>query len=198
MLGMIHRTVLGCGPRHFASMFQNAPPSTSQKHCWHLQSHRRSRNSQKLIRSILGSHRCLLPARVVEQKSVAAMQHELQCLLKFRAVNREDDWHYTFSPRVSQSEHPLHHFSWLCCDVQPLSRQQLGGSRCGVCVAALSAHCLGHDHWSGWSPSIRSDQQARSAGGRQHATEGNGMEAKVKGRQASWKIVYADDVVENL
>ena len=53
----------------------------------------------------------LLPARVVEQKSVAAMQHELQCLLKFRAVNSEDGWQHTFSPRVSLSEHPLHHFS---------------------------------------------------------------------------------------
>ena len=29
-------------------------------------------------------------------------------------------------------------------------------------------------------------------------SEGNDMEAKVEGRQASWKIVYADDVVANL
>ena len=34
MLGLIHRKVLGCGPRHFASMFRLAPPSSSQKHCW--------------------------------------------------------------------------------------------------------------------------------------------------------------------
>ena len=55
MLGLIHRTVLGYGLRHFASMFQLAPPSTSQKHCcWHLQSHRGSRNLQKLVRSTLG------------------------------------------------------------------------------------------------------------------------------------------------
>ena len=54
-----------------------------------------------------GSHRCL----VVEQKSAAAMQHELQCLLKFRAVNREDGWRHTFPLYVSLSEHPLHHFS---------------------------------------------------------------------------------------
>ena len=90
-------------PRHFASMFQLAPPSTSQKHCWHLQSHRGFRNLQKLVRSTLGLTDVsnLLPARVVEQKSVVAMQHELQCLLKFRAVNREDGWQHTFSPRVS-------------------------------------------------------------------------------------------------
>ena len=86
------------------------PPSTSQKHCW-LQSHRGSRNLQKLVRSTLGLTDVynLLPAKVVEQKSVAAMQHELQCLLKFRAVNREDGWQHTFSRRVS--EHPLRHFS---------------------------------------------------------------------------------------
>ena len=79
----------------------------------HVQSHRGSRNLQKLVRSTLGLTYVynLLPARVVEQKSVAAMQHELQCLLKFRAVNREDGWQHTFSPRVSLSEHPLHHFS---------------------------------------------------------------------------------------
>ena len=113
MLGLIHRTVLGCDPRHFASMFQLAPPSTSQKHCWHFQAHRGSRNLQKLVRSTLGLTDVynLLPARVVEQTSVAAMQHELQCLLKFRAVNREDGWLHTFSPNVSLSEHPLHHMS---------------------------------------------------------------------------------------
>ena len=44
MLGLIYRTVLGCGPRHFASMFRLAPPSLSQKHCWHLQSHRGLQN----------------------------------------------------------------------------------------------------------------------------------------------------------
>ena len=32
MLGLIHRSVLGCGPRHFANMFSPSPPSVSQKH----------------------------------------------------------------------------------------------------------------------------------------------------------------------
>ena len=34
----------------------------------------------------------LLPAQVVGQKSVAAMQHELQTLLKFRARNGDSFW----------------------------------------------------------------------------------------------------------
>ena len=67
MLGLIHRFVLGCGSRHFASMFQLAPPSTSQKDCWHLQSHRGSRHLQKQVRSTPGLTDVynLLPARVV-------------------------------------------------------------------------------------------------------------------------------------
>ena len=82
-------------------------PLEHHRLCWHLQSHRGSRNLQKLVRSTLGLTDVynLLPARVVEQKSIAAMQHELQCLLKFRG------WQHTFSPRVSLSEHPLHHVS---------------------------------------------------------------------------------------
>ena len=77
MLGLIHRSFLGCGPRHFASMFQLAPPSTSQKHCLHLQSHRGSCHLQKLVRSTLGltDFYNLLPGRV----------HELQCLLKIQS-----------------------------------------------------------------------------------------------------------------
>ena len=53
----------------------------------------------------------LLPAQVVGQKSVAAMQHELQTLLKFRARNGDSCWLHTFSPRVPLHEHPLQLFS---------------------------------------------------------------------------------------
>ena len=42
-----------------------------------------------------------------DQTSVAAIQHELQCLLKFSAVSREDGWQHTCSPRVSLAVHPL-------------------------------------------------------------------------------------------
>ena len=123
-----------------------------------------------LVRSTLGLTD--VPARVVEQKSVAAMQHELQCLLKFRAANREGN--------------------------------SFGVSRCGVCVAALSVQCLRHDLWCGWILSMACEEacdgQGTSScdpmrGQREDASmlsplrgsEGNGMEAKVDGRQASWK-----------
>ena len=52
----------------------------------------------------------LLPQQVVEQKSVAVMQHELQTLLKFDAAKGDDSWFHTFSLRVPLSERPLHLF----------------------------------------------------------------------------------------
>ena len=65
----------------------------------------------------------LLPQYVVEQKSAAAMQHELQTLLKFCAANGDDSRFHTFSPRVPLSEHPLHIFlETSTCVVTLLSR----------------------------------------------------------------------------
>ena len=114
MLGLCHWTVLGCGPRHFSSMFRLAPPSSSQKHCWQLQSHRGPRNLQKLVRSTLGLIDVynLLPGRVVEQMSVAAMQHELQCLWENQssAQGRRLAAHF-FTSSLSLPGHPLHHFA---------------------------------------------------------------------------------------
>ena len=82
MLGLIHRSVLGCGPRHLANMFLPSLPSVSQKHDKQLLSHRSPRHLQILSRSALGLvDVCnLFPAQVVGQKSVASMQHELQTL----------------------------------------------------------------------------------------------------------------------
>ena len=182
MLGLIHRTVLGCGPAHFASMFRPSPPSSSQKHCWHLQSHRGSQNLLKLVRSTLNlTDVCnLLPARVVDQMSVAAMQHELQCILKFRAASREDDWQHTFSPRVSLPEHP-----WdSIVPSSPFSRQQfwflMTWSQCR-CAQRPLPEARSLERLA--SPSIDREEacdgqgpsrcQARSAGGRKQAMEGS-------------------------
>ena len=72
-----------------------------------LCSHWGPRHLQMLARSALGlvDVHNLLPRHVVEQKSVAAMQHELQMLLKFRVATGDDSWLHTFSPRVPLSEH---------------------------------------------------------------------------------------------
>ena len=61
ILGLIHRTVLGCGPRHFASMFRLSPPSSFQKHCWQLQSQWSPKSSETGLFHT-GSHRCLQSA----------------------------------------------------------------------------------------------------------------------------------------
>ena len=113
VLGLIHRSVLGGGPRHFANMFLPSPPSASQKHDKQLLTHRSPRHLQILSRSALGLVDVynLLPAQVVGQKSVASMQHELQALLNFRVRNGDSYWHHTFSPRVPLHEHPLLQFS---------------------------------------------------------------------------------------
>ena len=54
MLGLIHRSVLGCGPRHFGNMCLPSPPSVSQKHDKQLSSQRSPRHLQILSRSALG------------------------------------------------------------------------------------------------------------------------------------------------
>ena len=93
MLGLLHRS-LGHGPRRFRNMFLPVTPSVFQKHNKQLCSHRSPRHLQLLARSALGLvdvHNLLLK-HVVEQKSVEAMQHQLQMLLKFRAANGDDSW----------------------------------------------------------------------------------------------------------
>ena len=96
MLGLMHRSVLGCGLGHFRDMFQPAPPSVSQKHSKQLCSHLGPRHLQMVARSALGLVDVynLLPKHVVEQKSVPS-----------HAARIAD------APEVSGVEHPLHLFS---------------------------------------------------------------------------------------
>ena len=81
------------------------PRRRFQKHSKQLCWHPGPRHLQMLARSALGLVDVynLLLKHVVEQKSVAAMQHELQMLLKFRASNGDDSWLHTFSLRVPLS-----------------------------------------------------------------------------------------------
>ena len=83
MLGLIHRSVLGCGSRHFANMFLPSPPSVSQKHDKQLLSHRNPRHLQILSRSALGLV-CvynLFPAQVVGTATVAGFTPSLHVSL---------------------------------------------------------------------------------------------------------------------
>ena len=58
MLGLVHRSVFGCGPRHFASVLQFVPPSSFPKHCWQLQSPPWLPKSSETGPFHTGSHRC--------------------------------------------------------------------------------------------------------------------------------------------
>ena len=94
MLGfLLHRSVPGCGPEALRDMFLPAPPSVFSEAQQATLFAPGSRHLQILARSALGLvdvYHVLLK-HAVEQKSVAAMQHELQMLLKLRAAHGGDD-----------------------------------------------------------------------------------------------------------
>ena len=120
--------------RFFGDMFQPASPSVFQKHGEQLCLHRGPRHLQMLARSAVGlvDVYILLPEHVVEQKSAAAMQHELQMLLKFGAPNGDDSWLRTFSPRVPLSEHPMRLFLETSTCVVPCCRPPITACRVRV------------------------------------------------------------------
>ena len=120
LLGVIHRTVLGRGPSHFAKFIvKNEASSQRQKHRMQLNEYRNgdvsdfalpgSRPAEYIQRSLFGllSIYNMLPADIVEQSStVSSFQSRLQKLVKERALN-STDWKYTFSPRIPLHRHPL-------------------------------------------------------------------------------------------
>ena len=131
LLGLIHRTVLGLGVRHFCEFFYlsgAAPPAGNwEKHNRQLHEFRadESPNSmgyffasgrgeaQKFVTcSALGlvsvyNH---LPKSIVEgATTVCQFQSYLQDLVKQRAAAGHDDWQLVLSPRVSWRHHPLVH-----------------------------------------------------------------------------------------
>ena len=110
MLGVIHRTVLGKGPRHFKEFFQLAPRVAGQRHRFQLVDIRLSGSVNSLLkRSSLGLIAIynLLPEWVLEAKCVKHFQKNLQELVKERATAGCEDWADSLSPRLSMSTHPL-------------------------------------------------------------------------------------------
>ena len=122
MLGVIHRSVLGRGPRHFQSFFK--ANEYARREC--LGKHRLqllplpddatdfmlpgSRPAEYIQNSAFGLINVYneLPACVVEASPcVPSFQKALQELVISRANAGNDDWEYTLSPRVSAWRHPL-------------------------------------------------------------------------------------------
>ncbi len=114
MLGVIHRSVLGLGPRHFHKFVRppwrwTAAHRVSQRHRFHLEDPIDGRHLNTFRNSVFGLMRVhnLLDADVVEARFVSSFQAKLQALLLARACAGCDDWRQTFSPRVPVASHPL-------------------------------------------------------------------------------------------
>ena len=129
LLGLIHRTVLGGGVRHFDEFFYHsgaAPPVGNwEKHNHQLREYGDDESSnvlsyafghgrceaQKFVsRSALGLVRVYnhLPKSIVEgATSVSQFQSLLQDLVKQRAAAGHADWQNVLSPRVGWQRHPL-------------------------------------------------------------------------------------------
>jgi hypothetical protein len=104
MLGLIHRTVLGKGPRHFKDHFKVASSGI-------LLDPRESITGGGALmkRSALGLVAIynLLPTASKSKRTVREFQTSLQQLLKDRANEGRDDWAKTLCPRMPLQRHPL-------------------------------------------------------------------------------------------
>ena len=117
LLGLVHRTVLGKGPKHFGRFFQRKAPA--QPSFWTRAAERRHDkqleevvypNCPELLRgSALGLVRVYnwLPADTVRATTVKEFQFNLQNLVRERARSNCKDWVRTFSPRLPWWNHPL-------------------------------------------------------------------------------------------
>ena len=122
LLGLIHRTVLGHGPKQFQEFFvrdEHVTREGSGKHGYQLrplalhESDFRlpgSRPAAYIEHSAFGLIIIYnkLPRRIVEASTtVSAFQSALQDLVFQRALTGCDDWELTLSPRMPSRRHPL-------------------------------------------------------------------------------------------
>ena len=115
LLGVIHRTVLGCGPEQFKEYFKAAPASmhngweSDRRHGRQLLTHREGRYLEILGHSILGLVDVynLLPTNFVNEDTVPKFQGKLQKYLVEAATNGVVGWQNSFSPRLAIYAHPL-------------------------------------------------------------------------------------------
>eukprot|EP00973_Karenia_brevis_P027964 3851646-Karenia_brevis.AAC.1 len=123
LLGLIHRTVLGRGPRHFKAFFaanHKARAGSRRRHAlqllefseghWTDYAYPHSRPADYIAHSILGLVALYnrLPARIVEASgSVSEFQGALQELLISNANAGMPDWQLTYSTRIPWLGHPL-------------------------------------------------------------------------------------------
>ena len=111
MLGVIHRSVLGLGPDHFAEFFrpEEQGKMAEARHNRQLADPRAKFKGPLLRRSALRLVAVynLLPAYVVEMRCVKAFPSQLQLLVASRCKGRVDGWQKTLSPREPLLKHAL-------------------------------------------------------------------------------------------
>ena len=118
MLSLVHRTVLGKGPKHFRRFFRRKGPNNAagywtrrakRRHDRELEVPAHPQCPELLKRSALGLARVYnwLPAEVVNTECVKKFQGKLQDLVKSRAREGLEDWAATLSPRLPWWNHPL-------------------------------------------------------------------------------------------
>jgi len=120
MLGVIHRTVLGLGPKHFLKFIQRADESNHptgrvamHSHDKQLRSYRTGNFLQIIAHSILGAIDVynLLPQYVIAAMDVSTFRNRLQQILKVAARDRVPGWTTILFNRHWMFRHPLLDFS---------------------------------------------------------------------------------------
>ena len=118
VLGLIHRQVLGKGPKQLSQFFvedeetrgRSRTRLEANRHRLQLKSHCGGNHTDYLRRSVLGAVDVynLLPPYIVEQEcDVSKFQAKLQELVLARALAGCSDWAFSLSPRVPLHAHPL-------------------------------------------------------------------------------------------
>ena len=112
MLGLVHRTVLGQGPKHFQKWFRTAENrdsgyelrSAARTHDKQLHDYLDGSRTEQLRRSAFGLPRVYneLPAQVVKCKSVKSFQTALQNLVVTAARLGKEHWSTLLSPRETR------------------------------------------------------------------------------------------------
>ena len=114
MLGVIHRALLGQGPKQLRAFFRYSEvdlrrSSRIAKHNRQIDCEFGARPLDMVKRSAFGLCRVynLLPHDIVESRSVSVFQSRLQDLLRSRMLDGQRGWQQLFSPRWAVQDHPL-------------------------------------------------------------------------------------------
>ena len=144
LLGLIHRIVLGYGPKQFQTFFKldaiaRHPEGREcdRRHNRQLQTHRTGKYLDILGQLMLGLVDVynLLPANIVAATDVSMFQTRLQKDLIHAAKGGICDWQKLYSPRLAIHAHPLRRFRTMSAII-PGGDTPVHGGAARRCVEA--------------------------------------------------------------